>query len=491
MEATVAAQNDALGPHAANSAKLVRRRPSLLVAIASYGTAQDHFLHQVVAQFQGLDMACRIVVLSNIDKPVPGAEVRVGLPSRDTYSLPFAHRRLFLECAKDFDLFIYTEDDTLITPDNIRAFLEVQQHLKEDEIAGFLRSETSPEGTRYIVSANSHFRWAPDSGFSRGNYHFAQFSNQHSGCFIATRDQLARAISSGGFTVEPRADRYGMLETAASDIYTQCGLKRVICLTRVEEFIVPHLANKYHGTMGIPVPEFEAQMEALCALGQGGARTASLFNPETSAPGFRWSKHLYQASSKRLIALVPSSARRVLSVGATMGHDEIELQRRGFEVCAVPLDAVFGTTLSRRGLKVHVGRIEDVLAQLGDAKFDVVFAADMLHLVSQPLDWIRALSKLLSPSGEIVGSVSHTSSWLWPIKDWRRGRRRWTRPSFDRNGAQPMSERRLARLCSENSLELADVVPSTEESPGFDRAPWRWARRKLAPKLLFRIRRSR
>jgi SAM-dependent methyltransferase len=257
------------------------------------------------------------------------------------------------------------------------------------------------------------------------------------------------------------------------------------------EFVVPHLANKYHYTMGVPVPEFEAQATAMCARAENGMATPSLFNPETRAPGFRWSKHLYRAASKELLALVPSSARRVLSIGATMGHDEVELQRRGFDVSVMPLDAIFGDTLARRGLKVIAGRLEEAPAQPGGANFDVVFAADMLHLVPQPLEWIRAMTQLLSPGGEIVGSVSHTSSWLWPLKDWRKGRRRWVRPGFDRNGAQPMSEGRLARLCSASALELAEVVPSTEESPGLARVPGHWARRKLAPKLLFRIRRIR
>lgn len=491
MTAIVAAGHQTLDPQAATSTVLAGRRPSLLVAIASYGTAQDHFLEQVVAQYHDLDMDCRIVVLSNLDKPVRGAEVRVGLPSRDTYSLPFAHRKLFLECADDFDLFVYTEDDTLITPANLRAFLEVQQYLREDEIAGFLRSETSPDGIRYIVSANSHFRWVPDSAFSRTQYRFAEFSNQHSGCFIVTRSQLARAIASGGFTVEPRADRYGMLETAASDIHTQCGLKRVICLTRLADFIVPHLANKYYQTMGIPAPEFGAQVKAVCGLAEGSAWTTSLFDPETRAPDFRWSKHLYRAANQELLALLPRSARRVLSVGATMGHDEIELRRRGCEVSVVPLDAIFGDTLTRRGLKVHAEPLEVVTAALAGADFDVIFAADVLHLVPEPLDWLRAVSKILSPRGEIVGSVSHTSSWLWPLKDWRGGHWRWICPDFLVNGAQPMSEGRLARLCRASALELAEIVPSVQESPGLARIPWRWACGKLAPQLLFRIRRGR
>ena len=91
MAATLAADQKTIDPDAVSSKAAVTGRLSLLVGIASYGTAQDHFLEQVVAQYRGLDMNCRIVVLSNIDKPVQGAEVRVGLPSRDTYSLPFVH----------------------------------------------------------------------------------------------------------------------------------------------------------------------------------------------------------------------------------------------------------------------------------------------------------------------------------------------------------------------------------------------------------------
>lgn len=490
MAPTPAGISQPIHTYADSPTQTATGRRSLLVAIASYGRAQDHFLEQVVAQFRNLDMDCRIVVLSNINKPVAGAEVLVGLPSRDTYSLPFAHRQLFRDHANDFDLFIYAEDDTLVTPANIRAFLDVQQHLRDDEIVGFLRSETSPDGTRFIVSANSHFRWLPDSAFSRGQYHFAKFSNQHSGCFIATRSQLARAIASGGFTVKPRKDRYGMLETAASDIYTQCGLKRVICLTRMDDFIVPHLANKYFRSMGVPALEFTAQATTVDRFLEIAKPTPPLFDPETRAPEFRWSKNLYRPASDELLALVPTSARRVLSVGASMGHDEVELQRRGFEVSAVALDAVFGDVLERRGIKVHRGPMEEVMSAFEGAGFDAVLTADMLHLLPQPTDWLCAAAKVLSPGGEIVGSVSNTSSWLWPIKDWRNGRLRWIRPSYDANGAQPMSERRLGALCRASALSLVAVMPWMDGSPALQRVPAGSIRRKLAPQLLFRARRA-
>jgi hypothetical protein len=461
-------------------------RLRILVAIASYGTAQDHFLKETVARYH--DIGCRVVVLSNLDKPVEHAEVRVGLPSKDPYSLPFAHRALFVEYANEYDLFVYAEDDTLITAQNIRAFLEVQQDLRDDEIVGFVRSETGPDGLKYIVSANHHFRWAPGSTITRGSNRLAQFSNQHSGCFIVTRAQLSRAIASGGFMVEPRAGRYGMLEAAASDIYTQCDLKRFLCVSRLDDFVVPHLANKYFSRMGVALPEFVAQAQALSKATDGPSSTASLFDPATSAPGFRWSKDLYRPADRTLLDMIPKGARRVLSYGATMGCDEVELVRRGLEVEVIALDAVFGETLRRLGLKVHVTNGLWPAAEV--AVYDVVLAADALHLVDEPLDWLRSAAMRLRPGGQIVGSVCNTSSLYWALKDWRFGRRRWLRPDYARFGAHPMNRRHLSRLCRTAQLDLVSIVGQVDDSPLLKRAPAAWMRSTLAPRLLYCVRRG-
>lgn len=461
------------------------RRLEVLVAIASFGTAQDHFLEHVVAQFHRCDVDCRVVVLTNRHKPVDNAEVLVGLPSKNPYSLPFAHRALFTKHAHDYDLFVYVEDDTPITARNIQAFLDVQQSLCDDEILGFVRSETDPSGTRHIVSANHFFRWLPQSTIVRGPYRLASYSNQHSGCFIATRAQLLRAIASGGFMVAPHADRYDMPETAASDIYTQCGLKRVLCLSQLEDFIVPHMSNKYFSRWGLPLTEFAAQARALAEL-PASAPTTSLFNPETRAPGFRWSKHLYRRADLALLDMIPRGAKRILSVGATMGADEAELQRRGLRVDVVPLDAVFGDSLRRQGLTVHLdasGWPRETGA------FDVVLAADALHLFESPLAWLRSAARYLRPGGEIVGSTCNTTSAFWPLKDWRAGRRGWLRPDHARIGAHPMNRRRLLRLCGEAGLEPVETAAFDDGWPSLARAP-AWVRRTLGPRILYRLRRG-
>src|SRR5882672_4896242 len=87
-----------------------------LVAIASFGTANDRFLQRLIREYRAMPFDIDIVVLSNLDKAVgTGVEVVVGLPTRNPWSLPFAHKKIFVDRVKKYDLFIYSEDDTLIT----------------------------------------------------------------------------------------------------------------------------------------------------------------------------------------------------------------------------------------------------------------------------------------------------------------------------------------------------------------------------------------
>src|SRR5258708_28390428 len=88
----------------------------LLVAIASYGTNNDSYLARLIEENQAMPLSVRIVVLSNLQKPVPaGVELIVGMPTKDPWSLPFAHKNVLTEGINNHDLFIDSEYDTLMT----------------------------------------------------------------------------------------------------------------------------------------------------------------------------------------------------------------------------------------------------------------------------------------------------------------------------------------------------------------------------------------
>jgi len=172
-----------------------------------------------------------IVVLSNISREIaPGVEVVAVRPRKQRSShrffnalrrpwllrheyrerkrhmeFPFAHKRILAERANDYDLFIYSEDDTLITEQNLDAFLRVSAAMPENEIPGFLRFEEAPDGRINYPEVHGHFHWDPQTIRSRGEYALAFFTCEHSACYVLTREQLRRAIESGGFLVEPHS----------------------------------------------------------------------------------------------------------------------------------------------------------------------------------------------------------------------------------------------------------------------------------------------
>ena len=323
----------------------------ILVAIANYGRKNRHYIETLLSSYQDMEYRVGIVVLSNEPKDFGSEiEVRVGLPSANPWSLPFAHKSLFAERINDYDLFIYSEDDTLITQKNIEAFLESVRILPQTEIPGFLRYESDRDGNRYISSAHGSFHWRPESAKTVATHTFAQFTNAHSACFILTRPHLESAIASGGFLLPPYEGDYDMLCTAATDPYTRCGLTKVINISRIEDFLLPHLPNKYLGTMGTPYSTFQVQVEALKQIASGARSPLTAFTGPTLPNNSPWAKSYYEPCNKELINLIPKDVGSILSLGMGAGATECELVRRGFKVTAIPLDSVVSAAAEQDGV---------------------------------------------------------------------------------------------------------------------------------------------
>ena len=105
----------------------------ILVAIANYGSKNLEFLDAVIREYRSMPHDVNIVVLSNIPKDLGSdVEVIIGLPTKDPWSLPFGHKKIFAERLGQYDLFIYSEDDILITQKNIESFLRQTKALPED-----------------------------------------------------------------------------------------------------------------------------------------------------------------------------------------------------------------------------------------------------------------------------------------------------------------------------------------------------------------------
>jgi SAM-dependent methyltransferase len=386
----------------------------ILAAIANFGTGNRQYLEALLREYRSMQHAVDVVVLSNIPKDLGvDVEVIVGLPTSDPWSLPFGHKKLFADRADEYDLFIYSEDDTLISQRNIDAFIAATAVMNDDELAGFMRYEVGPDGKRHFPEVHGHFHWRCDSLRTRGPFTMAHFTCDHAACYMLTRQQLKRAIASGGFFVPPHQHRYDLLVTAATDPYTQCGFRKYIPVSHFDDFLIPHLPNKYVGRIGLEQGEVRRQIDALLALAQREQPVQPLVEAETHMPRARWSKSYYDDLPVEADSAIPASARSVLSIGCASGIAERAIIQRGVRVVGVPLDPVIGPCAQARGVEIFD---KD---RHGNEHFDCLLFADVLHLAADPAAFLASYSVRLSPNGVIVATLPNMGQ--LPVR-WRRMR---------------------------------------------------------------------
>lgn len=385
------------------------RMPRVLVAIAHHGFKNQRFFNQLLAEYKSMDRhEVDVVVLSNIPRDLdPDVEVRVGSPTADPWSLPFGYKNLFYERAGKYDYYIYTEDDMLITEKHIDAFDSATAVLPNDCIAGFLRYEISPEGKLSFPDMHSHFHWDPNSVVKIGGILFAYHTNEHSACFILTQKQLNHAIDSGGFMLPPRTGRYDMLVTAATDPYTQCGMRKMICIDRLQDFCIHHLPNVYCGKLGLDAESAQLEIEMLESLSHYGLSVprGPLFQPYPLRDGDRWNKKYHEGRRDDVLKWVPNDACRVLSVGLACGTTEEVLVRRGVKVVGIPLDSVIRTEADAKGIATVSPDFQLATSELAGQQFDCILIMDILQQLSNPVLMVTKCLEFLREGGLVLVSV--------------------------------------------------------------------------------------
>jgi SAM-dependent methyltransferase len=445
--------------------QISKKDMKILVAIANHGTKNLKYLQVLLAEYQRMSFHVDIVILSNEPKELgTNVEVLVGLPARNPWSLPFAHKPLFAQRIRDYDLFIYSEDDTLITEKNIRAFMDAAGILPDNQIAGFLRYETAPDGSRHISSAHGRFHWRPESVQQIAGNAFAQFTNAHSACYVLTRNQLDRAIASGGFLRAPYEAEYDMLCSAATDPYTRCGFTKVINISRLEDFLLPHLPNKYVGVMGTKYPVFLGQVESLKQIAAGN-RPAVCALPELQPPLTPpWFKNYYEPCNHELISLVPKGARTIISIASESGATERELVRLGFDVTAIPLDPVICAAAESEGVKMVHCELAQAPEKLRGRRFDCVLIHNLLYLQEDPADLIARGSSLLAEGGCLLISepnFGNIQTYLGRLLNKKRYR---GLGRFSEKRITTVTEGRLRRWLKSAGLIPGRVIRTAEEA---------------------------
>lgn len=393
----------------------------ILVALANYGVPKNDHVHRLIETYRGFDRhEVDIVILSNIPKDFgPDIEVRVGLPSGNPWSLPFAHRPLFAERQDDYDLFIYSEDDTLILERHVDAFLAAEAVLPPDHIAGFMRHEIDETGAWHYSTVHAAYHWDPASVIEAGGEVYASFTNEHSAAYILTREKLKRCIASGGFLIGPHEGRYDMLCSAATDPYTRCGLHKVVNVSRLEDFSLHHLPNKYIGRIGLPKAEMDLQLARLRQVpGRPSLRASLLDGRVRRVASGRYDRSYFTPQVPSVVRAMPDGETRVLSIGCDMGRIEADLIAAGHVVEAVPLDHVIAASARHRGVEILDVDLDSPAEALAPGRYDVLLMNFCLPYLPDPVKTLQAYAPALAPGGAVL-----VPFWNWSAIPERRRRR--------------------------------------------------------------------
>jgi SAM-dependent methyltransferase len=432
---------------------------SVLVALASYGTSNDRHLERLIREYRSMPFEIDIVIISNVDKkPAPGVECRVGLPSKDPWSLPFAHKKLFAERADQYDLFIYSEDDILITERQLRAFLDVTAVLRDDEIAGFIRMEKGSSGSISYPDAHDEYHWDPTSLRSRTGYVLGNFTNEHAACYVLTQSQLRKAIKSGGFLVEPHEWKHDLLCSAATDPYIQCGFTKLIPISHLDDFTVHHMSNKYAGKVGVDEAEMRAQVGTMLRLAEDASAPAPLLNTETKLWRRMYSKAYDEPLNSEVLSMIPPEARTVLSVGCGSGATECWLAAKGLRVVAVPLDPVVCGSAAKRGVEMVFGDFHVAKGKLRNERFDCLLFQNVLHLARDPVEVLSLFRDNMSMESVMIIQAPNMLS---VPEVWRRIRnphRYQGLGSYNLSGAHISSIGKVSDWCGRSGLRIDRTV---------------------------------
>jgi len=270
------------------------KKTKILVALVSYGTNQDKFsfnLHKrnyfnqdnymftVLNEWNNIDTTkyevdLKLYITDDVDiSKYSNIKVeKLIYNSNITDLLTWQYRDLFIKEKNNYNLFIYNENDMLITQRHIDTLLDITPNLPKRSAVGFLRYEEY-EGKKYLID----FSFGPKEKIQLvkevGDDVLVSPVNTNQSCHILTKEQLNLLIDDNLYTPtndNPRkyfkdgsshpnttewwnknffqGDKRGYIRcktSSASEPYSIGRLLRYISINNYDNLLIHHLSNDY------------------------------------------------------------------------------------------------------------------------------------------------------------------------------------------------------------------------------------------------------
>lgn len=219
----------------------------LLCLIPNFGTHQNHFLEKIIDEYSTFTKIHVDIVLFTTEDFSYSGSVYVTTLKYDPIigvALSSEPRRYAFDNINKYDLYMHQENDTLITEDNILAFIEGQKQLDLESsnsyIHGFVRYEHIND-TTYLIDMHK----ADVHSIGKIINDKLEVDNVHQGGWLVNNDQLEYLKNID--------IQYGMhLEDSCSNFYyspkwpgSLKGIPKYIYRNLITRSIIHHMPNKY------------------------------------------------------------------------------------------------------------------------------------------------------------------------------------------------------------------------------------------------------
>lgn len=257
------------------------KKHKMLVVIANYGSKQMKYLKRIMQEYNNFRKYKVKVILISTEhiKGLKYKNLEIKQEIFDAslgYWLAHRHKKFIAENKDKFDIFIYSENDILITEENIDVLAKHSKNLsKTNLVPGFLRYEANNGKDKHLIDLH------PNHAANRIPFYFAtkyvismlpektalalglhpiisnpniniigeryfEVQNLHQGSYMLTKEQLEKVVRSGNYLNEKK-NYAGIREGAASNVYANCGITKVVSFDDLERSLIHHLPEKYIG----------------------------------------------------------------------------------------------------------------------------------------------------------------------------------------------------------------------------------------------------
>lgn len=221
--------------------------------LVSFGSKQDDYLHRLIETLQSTNKyTCDFVIFcTHLKQWGNNVEVHVYDESVgfDLTLQPYIWMQQNMYKLSNYDYILYTENDILITEQNIDEFIRCNEILQaHNACCGFIRYELK-DNEKYILDFINPIT---DSKVIDGIEYIITTQNVHSGCWLLAYDQLMSIANNFiyiGSSLEDRASNVYYSPRWPGSLW---GIEKLIPKASFKNLLVHHMTDKYVVDLNTP-----------------------------------------------------------------------------------------------------------------------------------------------------------------------------------------------------------------------------------------------